>query len=79
MSNSFILLSLRTVSVEPIEAAMIAPIEAAMIAPSASSCMGVSVSPRKIIPETAASAGSMLISVPNVRVGKRVRAIISSE
>ena len=71
MSNSFILLSLRTVSVDPIEAAMIAP--------SASSCMGVSVSPRKIIPETAASAGSMLISVPNVRVGKRVRAIISSE
>ena len=37
------------------------------------------VSPRKANPDNAASAGSPLISTPNVRVGRRVIAYISSE
>ena len=71
ISTSFIVVSRRRVNVDPIEAITIAI--------KASTCWNASVSPRKIIPETAASAGSMLISVPKVRVGKRVRAIISRE
>ena len=55
------------------------PIDAAIMEQSASVCTRVRVSPRKIIPEMAASAGSMLMSVPKMRVGRRVRAIISRE
>ena len=55
------------------------PIDAAIIEQSASVWVNVSVSPRNTIPEIAARAGSMLIRVPNMRVGRRVRAIISRE
>ena len=42
-------------------------------------CTTLNFSPKKIRPDSAPSAGSPLISTPNVRVGKRVNAYISSE
>ncbi|MNP83871.1 hypothetical protein D3C76_1829440 [compost metagenome] len=50
-----------------------------MIEQSASVWVKVRDSPRNTIPDMAARAGSMLIRVPKMRVGRRVRAIISRE
>ena len=55
------------------------PTDAAMMESSANHCINVRCSPRNSMPDNAARPGSRLISVPKVRVGRRVNAIISSE
>ena len=54
----------------------VAPIEAMIMAPSARVWERFMVSPWKIIPHRAASAGSMLLTFPYVLVGRRCRAIL---
>ncbi len=50
-----------------------------MTANTASHCKPLKRSPRKASPASAANAGSRLIKMPNVRVGRRVSAYISNE
>ena len=56
----------------------VAPIEARMMQEMAIHWVNDSTSLRNSRPDSAPKAGSMLMRVPNVRVGMRVRAIISS-
>ena len=51
--------------------------EAVMMAPIANHCATLNTSPRNSKPDSAPKAGSMLIRVPKVRAGRRVRATIS--
>ena len=56
----------------------VAPIEAMMMQEIAIHCVNDRISFKNNNPDSAPNAGSMLIRVPNVRVGIRVSAIISS-
>jgi len=49
-----------------------------MMAPMASHCIKVNLSSSSAIPDIAANAGCKLVRVPNVFVGSRLRATISS-
>jgi len=67
-----------TIGFEWLRIVKVAPIEAIMMQEMAIHCVNDKTSFRNRSPESAPKAGSMLIKVPNVRVGMRVRAIISS-
>ncbi|MNG18113.1 hypothetical protein D3C84_1021460 [compost metagenome] len=55
----------------------VVPTDAVMIARIASHWVSVSTSPRNSRPDNAPNAGSILMRVPKVRAGMRVRATIS--